>query len=56
MLDWIFGEENSNFYREHVNEFLKDRFNQSLENVGVDQCSKQMMTCLTRLAGSVRIS
>ena len=37
MLDWIFGEGELQFLpREYVNEFLKDRFNQSLENVGVD--------------------
>lgn len=37
MLDWIFSEGELEFLpRECVNEFLKDRFNQSLENVGVD--------------------
>lgn len=38
ILDWIFEEGELEFLpRNHVNEFLKDRFNQSLENVGVDE-------------------
>ena len=37
ILDWIFeGGELDFLPREHVDEFLKDRFNQSLENVDVD--------------------
>lgn len=37
ILDWIFSEGELDFLpRSQVNEFLKDRFNQSLENVGVD--------------------
>jgi len=37
ILDWIFAEGELDFLpREHVDEFLKDRFNQSLDNVGVD--------------------
>jgi len=37
ILDWIFSEGELEFLpREHVDEFLKDRFNQSLENVGID--------------------
>jgi Ribonucleotide reductase, beta subunit len=37
ILDWIFSEGELDFLpREHINEFMKDRFNQSLENVGVD--------------------
>ena len=37
MLDWIFSEGELEFLpRKHIDEFLKDRFNQSLENVGVD--------------------
>ena len=37
ILDWIFAEGELEFLpREHVDEFLKDRFNQSLENVEVD--------------------
>jgi len=37
ILDWIFSAGELDFLpREHVDEFLKDRFNQSLENVDVD--------------------
>ncbi len=37
ILDWIFSEGELEFLpREYINEFLKDRFNQSLENVDVD--------------------
>jgi len=37
ILDWIFDDGELEFLpREYVDEFLKDRFNQSLENVGVD--------------------
>jgi ribonucleoside-diphosphate reductase beta chain len=37
ILDWIFSEGELEFLpREYIHEFLKDRFNQSLENVGVD--------------------
>jgi ribonucleoside-diphosphate reductase beta chain len=37
MLDWIFSEGDLEFLpREHVDAFLRDRFNQSLENVGVE--------------------
>lgn len=37
ILDWIFSEGELDFLpRENINEFLKDRFNQSLENVDVD--------------------
>ncbi|AZQ15136.1 ribonucleotide-diphosphate reductase subunit beta [Halorubrum sp. PV6] len=37
ILDWIFGEGELEFLpREHVDAFLRDRFNQSLENVGVE--------------------
>jgi ribonucleoside-diphosphate reductase beta chain len=37
ILDWIFEDGELAFLpREHVDEFLKDRFNQSLENVDVD--------------------
>ncbi|MCL9814205.1 ribonucleotide-diphosphate reductase subunit beta [Natranaeroarchaeum aerophilus] len=37
ILDWIFSEGELEFLpREWIDEFLKDRFNQSLENVGVD--------------------
>ena len=37
ILDWIFSEGELEFLpRAHVDEFMKDRFNQSLENVGVD--------------------
>lgn len=37
ILDWIFSEGELDFLpRKHVNEFLKDRFNQSLENVSVE--------------------
>jgi len=37
ILDWIFEDGELKFLpREHVDEFLKDRFNQSLENVDVD--------------------
>ncbi|VTT86166.1 Ribonucleotide reductase of class Ia (aerobic), beta subunit [Halorubrum sp. DM2] len=37
ILDWIFEDGELEFLpREHVDEFLKDRFNQSLENVDVD--------------------
>lgn len=37
ILDWIFSEGELDFLpREHIDEFMKDRFNQSLENVGVE--------------------
>jgi ribonucleoside-diphosphate reductase beta chain len=37
ILDWIFGEGELEFLpRAHVDAFLRDRFNQSLENVGVE--------------------
>jgi len=37
ILDWIFAEGELDFLpREHIDEFMKDRFNQSLENVGVE--------------------
>ena len=37
ILDWIFADGELDFLpREHVDAFLKDRFNQSLENVDVD--------------------
>jgi len=37
ILDWIFAEGELDFLpREHIDEFMKDRFNQSLENVDVD--------------------
>jgi len=37
ILDWIFSEEELDFLpREHIDEFLKGRFNTSLENVNVD--------------------
>ena len=37
ILDWIFADGELDFLpQEHVDEFLKDRFNQSLENVDVD--------------------
>ena len=37
ILDWIFSEGDLEFLpREHVDAFLRDRFNQSLENVGVE--------------------
>ena len=37
ILDWIFHEGELEFLpREHIDEFLKGRFNQSLENVGVN--------------------
>lgn len=37
ILDWIFSEGELDFLpREQVDEFMKDRFNQSLENVGVE--------------------
>ena len=37
ILDWIFEDGELSFLpREHIDEFLKDRFNQSLENVDVD--------------------
>jgi ribonucleoside-diphosphate reductase beta chain len=37
ILNWIFREGELEFLpRECINEFLKDRFNQSLENIGVD--------------------
>lgn len=37
ILDWIFAEGELEFLpREHVDAFLRDRFNQSLENVGVE--------------------
>ncbi len=37
ILDWIFSEGELEFLpREYVDEFLKDRFNQSLENIGVE--------------------
>ena len=37
ILDWIFSEGELDFLpREQIDEFLKDRFNQSLENVDVD--------------------
>jgi len=41
ILNWIFEDGTLDFLpREHVDEFLKDRFNQSLENVGVDPLFK----------------
>jgi len=37
ILDWIFAEGELDFLpREHIDEFMKSRFNQSLENVGVE--------------------
>jgi len=37
ILDWIFSEGELDFLpREQVDEFMKDRFNQSLENIGID--------------------
>ena len=37
ILDWIFADGELDFLpRDHVDEFLKDRFNQSLDNAGVD--------------------
>ena len=37
ILDWIFAEGELDFLpREHIDEFMKDRFNQSLENVDVE--------------------
>ncbi|WP_117363412.1 ribonucleotide-diphosphate reductase subunit beta [Natrarchaeobaculum sulfurireducens] len=37
ILDWIFEEGELEFLpREHVNAYLRDRFNQGLENVGVE--------------------
>jgi len=37
ILDWIFSEGELDFLpREHIDEFMKNRFNDSLENVGVD--------------------
>ena len=37
ILDWIFSEGDLEFLpREHVDAFLRDRFNRSLENVGVE--------------------
>ena len=40
ILDWIFSEGELDFLpRENIDEFLKDRFNQSLENVDVDPIS-----------------
>jgi ribonucleoside-diphosphate reductase beta chain len=37
ILDWIFSEGELGFLpRAHINEFMKDRFNQSLENVDVE--------------------
>ena len=37
ILDWIFAEGELDFLpREHVDEFLKDRFNEALENIDVD--------------------
>jgi len=37
ILDWIFSEGELEFLpREHIDEFMKNRFNDSLENVGVD--------------------
>jgi len=37
ILDWIFSEGELDFLpRKYIDEFLKDRFNQSLDNVGVD--------------------
>ena len=37
ILDWIFGDGELEFLpREHVDAFLRDRFNQSLENVGAE--------------------
>lgn len=37
ILDWIFEDGELDFLpREHIDAFLKERFNQSLENVGVD--------------------
>jgi len=37
ILDWIFSEGELEFLpRVYINEFLRDRFNQSLENVGVE--------------------
>jgi len=37
ILDWILEEGDLDFLpREHIDEFMKDRFNQSLENVEVD--------------------
>lgn len=37
ILDWIFSKGELEFLpRRHVNEFLKDRFNESLQNVGVE--------------------
>lgn len=37
ILDWIFSEGELDFLpREHIDEFMKDRFNQSLENVDIE--------------------
>ncbi len=37
ILDWIFSEGELDFLpRKHIDEFLKNRFNDSMENVGVD--------------------
>jgi ribonucleoside-diphosphate reductase beta chain len=37
ILDWIFSEGELDFLpREHIDEFMKDRFNQSLERVDVE--------------------
>jgi len=37
ILDWIFSEGELDFLpRKHIDEFMKDRFNQSLENVDVE--------------------
>lgn len=37
ILDWIFSDGELDFLpREHINEFMKDRFNDSLENVNVE--------------------
>jgi ribonucleoside-diphosphate reductase beta chain len=37
ILDWIFADGELDFLpREHVDAFLKDRFNQSLDNAGID--------------------
>lgn len=37
ILDWIFSEGELDFLpRKHIDEFMKDRFNDSLENIGVE--------------------
>ena len=41
IIDWIFEDGELNFLpKEHVNEFIKDRFNRSLESIGVRKIFK----------------